>query len=84
MENNFYDINVYKLKNSILIMAIKNPNEMGLGEIVRELNLLSSIKTLTSVIGQERAYSTMAPNYCRNSSDLITREDQLYSELNRR
>ena len=61
----------------------KNPKEMGLGEIVRELNLLFSVRTLSTVIDSEKAYAR-APSHCKNPNDLFAREDRLYEELNRR
>ena len=64
-------------------MDAKIPREMGLGEIVRELNILTAVKILSGVIGFERAYA-MAPTYCRNINDLDIREDLLYDELDKR
>ena len=64
-------------------MTEKKPKEMGLGEIVRELNLLASVKVLTMVTSEERAY-TIAPSYCKTPENLARREDILCSELNSR
>jgi hypothetical protein len=61
----------------------RKPEEMGLGEIVRELNLLSSVRTLSVVIPIGQAYAR-APPGCQNPNDLFMREDILYSELNSR
>ncbi len=64
-------------------MSERNPLNMKLGDIVKELTLLSSVKTLVNAIGTERAYA-MAPTHCRDIHDLSIREDLLYEELNKR
>ena len=66
----------------------QKPEEMGLGDVVRELDFISQLRTLI-IIGTEvfptgiLKLSKNFPSYSDNI-ELIQRQNDLYAELNRK